>query len=252
MNRKQFIEANGATCRNWTWSWSFINNEKKIIIFGAWDIRTEGKTTLIFSEDWQFRRGRSQSAYHQSREHIRLIEEEGYDLMTFPMEHSDQNKDRSGIGPAKIGGFTPELTNKKLMKLGVSWYAYDHNLGVDIPEEVSDPQQYFEGSTKKISVNLYERNKKARGVCIMHYGYKCSVCSFNFESVYGSIGKEFIHVHHVVPLSEIKNEYELDPLRDLVPVCPNCHAMIHRTNPPRTVSELKAQITKNTYKGAPS
>ena len=52
LTRKQFIESQGATCRNWTWSWSFINEKEKVIIFGAWDVRTEGNTSLILSKSW--------------------------------------------------------------------------------------------------------------------------------------------------------------------------------------------------------
>src|SRR6266480_5101142 len=86
VNRREFIESQGATCKNWQWSWSFINEAKRIIIFGAWDRDTVGKRTKIFSEDWQFgRSGRRNSGYRQAKEHIRLIEEEGYQLMTFPM-----------------------------------------------------------------------------------------------------------------------------------------------------------------------
>lgn len=103
MNRKQFIESQGATCQNWTWSWSFINEKAKVIIFGAWDIHTEGNTSLILSEDWQIsKRGRKQPAYEQSREHIRLVEEEGYQLRTFPIKYSDANKDEDGVGQPRL------------------------------------------------------------------------------------------------------------------------------------------------------
>lgn len=76
MNRKNFIESQGATCRNWQWSWSFINENEKVIIFGAWDLFTEGNTSLIFSEDWQaYSGGRKAPGYNQSRDIsiIRLI-----------------------------------------------------------------------------------------------------------------------------------------------------------------------------------
>jgi 5-methylcytosine-specific restriction protein A len=243
MNRKQFIESQGATCRNWTWSWSFINEKKKVIIFGAWDIHTEGNTSLILSEDWQFsKRGRKQPAYEQSREHIRLVEEEGYELKTFPIKYSDANKDEDGVGPAKIEGFDPVLTAKSLKKVGRSWYASDDALGNLLPEEVNTPQQYIEGASKLVSVNTYERNSEARAKCIEFHGYKCAVCSFDFENFYGSIGKNYIHVHHVVPLSEIKKEYKLDPIKELIPVCPNCHAIIHRTQPSLTVEQLRNHL----------
>lgn len=119
MNRKEFIESQGATCKNWYWSWSFINKSARSIIFGAWDRNTNGKTAIILSEDWQFRKGGKKNAsYRQSIEHIRLIQEEGYRLMTFPMQYSDANKLGDGSGPAKIGGFTPKLIEKTLTKIG--------------------------------------------------------------------------------------------------------------------------------------
>lgn len=108
-----------------------------------------------------------------------------------------------------------------------------------LPEEILDPDKYIEGSTRVVSVNAYERNSKARKKCIAHFGCQCVVCKFDFEKVYGTIGKGFIHVHHLVPLSEIKQKYRLNPLKDLVPICPNCHAMIHRNKKTLTIEQLK-------------
>ena len=246
MNRKQFIESQGATCRNWSWSWSFINEKEKIIIFGAWDLHTEGNTSLIFSNDWQVSwKGRQQPGYAQSREHIRLIEDEGYQLKTFPMIYSDANKGEDGIGPAKIKDIIPELTSKSLKRVGNNWYASDDVISNLLPEEVDTPEHYFEGASKKVSINTYERSQHARVKCIEYHGYNCAVCSFDFEKFYGSIGENYIHVHHIVPLTEIKKEYKLDPVKDLIPVCPNCHAIIHKTRPALTVEQLKEHLADN-------
>ena len=62
----------------------------------------------------------------------------------------------------------------------------------------------------------------ARRKCLEHYGFTCAVCDFDFAGVYGAIAKKFIHVHHKIPLSEIGKEYVVDPIKDLIPVCPNC------------------------------
>jgi predicted HNH restriction endonuclease len=113
---------------------------------------------------------------------------------------------------------------------------------ISLPEEIHDPEKYLEGSVKAIAVNAYERNLKARAACIKHFGLACVVCGFDFKAVYGGIGTGFIHVHHIVPLAEIGKQYELDPIKDLRPVCPNCHAIIHRTQPARTVEQLKTQL----------
>lgn len=107
------------------------------------------------------------------------------------------------------------------------------------PEEIVDAQTYYEGATKHITVNVYERSAKARKTCIAHYGVSCFVCGFNFKSVYGDAGDGFIHVHHLKPLSEVGEEYRLDPIKDLRPVCPNCHAMIHKRIPAYTIEEMK-------------
>ncbi|NDU96483.1 HNH endonuclease [Spirosoma terrae] len=102
-----------------------------------------------------------------------------------------------------------------------------------------------EGAKKVITVNAYERNSQARRICIEHYGAFCTVCDFNFEKTYGELGKGFIHVHHLIPVSYIGKSYELDPVEDLRPVCPNCHAMLHTQNPPLTIEELQSVISAN-------
>jgi 5-methylcytosine-specific restriction protein A len=158
------------------------------------------------------------------------------------MKRSNKNKDVGGTGPAKIGGFEPKVTPRTLIKIGDDWFASDETTSVRIPEELPAPGLYTEGASKSITVNAYERNSKARDACLSHYGYACQVCDFTFESIYGEIGRRYIHVHHVVPLHEIGKEYTLDPVKDLVPICPNCHAMLHKTEPPLTVAALKKQM----------
>lgn len=245
MSRKKFIESHGATCKNWQWSWSFINEKEKIIIFGAWDTNTTGNRSLIFSENWRVRKtGKRPPAYSQSREHIRLIEEEGYRLMTFPMIYSDANRGEDNSGPPKIAGITETLTPKTLIRIENDWFASDETIGETLPEEIAFPERFTEGASQMVSVNKFERNSKAKIQCINYHGYKCAVCSFDFEAFYGAIGKQYIHVHHIVPLSEIRKEYSVDPIKDLIPVCANCHAIIHRTQPPLSVSQLKAHLSE--------
>ncbi|MFN4852977.1 MAG: HNH endonuclease [Bacteroidota bacterium] len=103
---------------------------------------------------------------------------------------------------------------------------------------------YIEGSATQVTQTRYERNIYARKECLKHYGYSCSVCDFNFERFYGSLGYKFIHVHHLTQVATIKQEYKVNPIQDLRPVCPNCHSMLHKQNPPLTIDELK-DIIKN-------
>ena len=77
-------------------------------------------------------------------------------------------------------------------------------------EEVASSTKYIEGMTKQITVNAYERNQTARLACLRYCGFDCAVCGFNFRQIYGELGQDFIHVHHLVPLSEIAQEYLLD------------------------------------------
>ena len=95
-------------------------------------------------------------------------------------------------------------------------------------EEIENPNELIEGAKKTIIVNQYGRNPEARRQCIEVHGCYCHVCGLNFAEMYGEIGDGFIHVHHVVPLSTIGEDYVVDPIKDLIPVCPNCHAMLHR------------------------
>lgn len=107
-------------------------------------------------------------------------------------------------------------------------------------EEVIRPCDFFEGATTRISVNAYERSASARLRCIQHHGCLCSVCGFDFRDVYGELGRDFIHVHHVIPLAAVGERYRVDPVKDLRPVCPNCHAMVHRwRDEPLTIAALQ-------------
>lgn len=101
---------------------------------------------------------------------------------------------------------------------------------------------YSEGAPNQVTQTRYERNPFARLACIKHYGYLCSVCKFDFEKNYGEIGKHFIHVHHLTQVASVGKPYEINPIEDLRPVCPNCHAMLHKLNPPMTIENLKALL----------
>ena len=113
-----------------------------------------------------------------------------------------------------------------------------------LPEEISQPTTFVEGAKRQITINSFERNPQAREACITHHGTSCIVCKTSLFDKYGEIGKGVIHVHHIIPLSEINEKYEINPVEDLVPVCPNCHTILHRKNPPLTIEELKDILHK--------
>ncbi len=122
---------------------------------------------------------------------------------------------------------------------------YDLEAGV-LPEEVGLSGFFSEGAVRVVQVNAYERSPEARRRCIAHYGAKCAVCGFDFGKTYGPVADGFIHVHHLVPLSDMGEEYEVNPIEDLRPVCPNCHAIIHRGLPnPYTIEQVKAFLQQS-------
>jgi len=96
-----------------------------------------------------------------------------------------------------------------------------------------------EGSVSKVLVNKYERDPKNRSAAIAIHGKSCLACGFNYADFYGELGDEYIVVHHVVPVSKIGPDYEINPSIDLVTLCANCHAMVHRQDPPLSVAELR-------------
>ena len=90
------------------------------------------------------------------------------------------------------------------------------------------PQKYIEsGIGKRVTVNRYERNPIARRKCLEISGARCVVCGFDSEKVYGDNFKNRIEVHHIVPINQIPENYQVNPETDLVPVCPNCHMILH-------------------------
>ena len=99
---------------------------------------------------------------------------------------------------------------------------------------------YIEGAKKQTLINRYERNPKARARCIAAHGSACMVCGFDFGIAFGEEFSGKIEVHHKKPISEIGESYVVDPVNDLVPVCPNCHMMLHsKSGGVYTVEELK-------------
>lgn len=99
-----------------------------------------------------------------------------------------------------------------------------------------------EGMLVREEVNRYERNRLNREACIAINGTTCKACGFNFKETFGDLGDGFIHVHHIIPVSQVGEGYVVDPSKDLVPVCANCHSMMHRADPPMTVENLKILI----------
>jgi 5-methylcytosine-specific restriction enzyme A len=144
------------------------------------------------------------------------------------------------ISPKNGDGFRCKLHPEIFEALGILGCLSSEKDTMKIfPDEVDESEVLREGTVYKVSVNAYERNPQARQKCIDYYGAHCDACKFDFSEHYGELGEGFIHVHHLRPISEIGDEYEIDPVKDLRPVCPNCHAMIHRRSPPYSIEEIR-------------
>ena len=106
----------------------------------------------------------------------------------------------------------------------------------------SENSNHSEGRRVAVLIERIERDTEARLKCIEHYGAQCMVCRFDFEQCYGSIGKGFIHVHHRVQLSTRHEEHKVDFIKELIPLCPNCHAMIHSQKEMLSIEQLEQII----------
>ncbi len=149
----------------------------------------------------------------------------------------------------KVVGLLPAIFEIINGKSGITKVTFE----VALPEEVekTDTGALIEGVKKQVTVNAYERNPHARIVCINHYRkmnngrLKCEICGFDFGKIYGDEFIEKIHVHHLVELSSIGEEYEINAIEDLIPICPNCHMIAHSKKPPYTPDEIREMIRRN-------
>ena len=119
----------------------------------------------------------------------------------------------------------------------------DEEMCILMPDEdEATDEELEEGRAVVVTVNAFERNSHARAACIAHHGAACLACGFDFGEFFPDVeaADGFIHVHHLRPLSECGGAYIVDPIKDLVPLCPNCHALAHMRSPPFAVEELQA------------
>lgn len=108
--------------------------------------------------------------------------------------------------------------------------------------------QFQEGKPVDFTGQKYERDPSARAACLAYYGSICAICGMDFGHIYGSEFADIVEVHHIVPLRQIGVEYSVDPIRDLIPVCPNCHTVLHcRESGVYSADEIKQRLLR--YRG---
>jgi len=104
------------------------------------------------------------------------------------------------------------------------------------PEVIGDE----EGGVFNEVVRKYERSRYNRALCLKYYGFMCRGCGEKLAEKYGPIGTDVIHVHHIVPISQMGGSYQLNPIKDLIPLCPNCHNIVHRKSSVLEIEALRA------------
>lgn len=131
----------------------------------------------------------------------------------------------------------------KTLKVNFLFAPSKHQLESPPPDGL--PLAKLEGGRTSVQVNKYERDPRLRIECIEAHGATCKICEFDFETIYGELGTGYIHVHHIKPLAEMEGQELIDPISDLIPVCPNCHAMLHAKTPALMPDELKLILEKH-------
>jgi len=181
------------------------------------------KINLVFSEIRNDREYWTDiDEYEKSKEgkYIHLVLIDQVDLDSLSLNHLLEN----GLTAAPQG---PIKINEKLLSY-INKNFDDSKQNDFFPDSLDNDKEIFEGLKKSVVVNKYERSSIARSMCIQYHGAKCAVCGIDFSEKYGDLGKGFIHVHHVTPIHKIDEKYRVDYKSDLIPVCPNCHSMLHR------------------------
>lgn len=171
-----------------------------------------------------------------------LLNPEKEPILTVEMLRLRTILQKQNWSPQSSNSVKPELVDE----LEAVWFDFLTTQNIRhnpfIPADNEAQKTYTEGTPNQISVTKYERNPFARKKCLEHFGFSCSVCGFNFETTYGQIGKEFIHVHHLTQVATVGKTYVVDPINDLRPVCPNCHSIIHKRKTAFSIDEVKEFI----------
>lgn len=151
---------------------------------------------------------------------------------------------RKGMLPIGLGDFREdvEIVGRWVSRLSAAVLALlpleaDESLDLQNPAEIVSGLP--EGSKMQVQVNRYERDRRNRAAALAIHGHACMACRVELGDKYGAPATGLIEVHHTRPVSELGPDYIIDPRTDLVPLCPNCHAVAHRRSPPYSVDELR-------------
>lgn len=252
--------ANASTNPKYCYEWAFVE-EGKVVVLNLWyshlrvrkgkiiaDFEPHGDEDRASRPAWTARKRKFRAALAtawEDRLPIRVILLDGEVRRGWSADDKASTVERRELDPASWavtsfdGGTGAVTITRGAIPRGVRGLSADPAAESRYPDEVPDSQEYREGGRKSVWISAIERDRDARRACLRHHGYRCAACDLLFSERYGDIGENYIHVHHIRPLSTRTRERKTVPERDLVPVCPNCHAMLHRTPRPMTVWALR-------------
>lgn len=146
------------------------------------------------------------------------------------------------LGVGKVLSFTDDVDVEGSRAIKIFFQLRDEVADSDTGTAINESPTEYSSGYVKILVNRYERDPYLREQCLEANGFQCAICAFDFVRMYGDLGRDYCHVHHIHPLGEGGSELNIDPIKDLIPICPNCHAMLHRKTPALTPEQLKEII----------
>lgn len=165
----------------------------------------------------------------RTAEFDRLLENwlarDSYELRDILLKHADHGD--------------KELIKNTFYKASESEVGLAHEFGFDPNDEG------FKEGKEKLRIHLVKERKpylvkqaKEEWRRQQNGKISCSACNFSFSEAYGKLGDGFIEAHHTKPISSLTPDSIVKP-SDLVPVCSNCHSMLHRNRPWLSVDELR-------------
>lgn len=112
--------------------------------------------------------------------------------------------------------------------------------GEEASEEVAST--FSEGQRSFREAWFFKRNPALRREALRRHGLTCFACKFNFGAAYGPLGEGYIEMHHLNPLAErldaISGKQVLTSADDVIPLCANCHRIVHRRRPALDLAAL--------------
>jgi predicted HNH restriction endonuclease len=180
-----------------------------------------------------------------------------YDYLSLIIENFEKldprSIQRSVNAVLKSAGFKSDFTTENYVYGLARAFIERTQSSLFLSEGETQPQSsgllgrdFKEGQRVAVYVERIERDNAARAKCIQYHGTICKACSFDFGLAYGELGMGYIHVHHcTTQLSETSGVHNIDPIRDLIPLCPNCHAMVHARTPMLTIEALQLVLRTN-------